>query len=300
MKKLIVVPVIAAVMLLAGSIFAPAHAQSPANADTPTFYHLVPGTYVNGWPRFTVTYPKDWVERYPSPWEMFRAAAPGAAAHPAFIVSIGSTPPPLDKYLDWLLPFLRARGTDLTVVVDKASHLRDGTPVREMEVQMVVNGGPFSTTTLVSKRGDLAIATASESLSEKTGEDLKAILYSIEFERNKDEPVKVPPDVQEFLEKQDSDILSHDLAKVMGNYSDGYLNSGRRKGEAEKNWRQGISGIMSIKTCITDFVPAGDRAHLAGFRVVNGLKFVLGHGSIIKENGEWRWYGNQRNPPPSN
>jgi len=58
MKKLLVTSVGIALLLLANS-FTPAHAQAPSNADTPTFYHLVPGTYVNGWPRFTVHYPKE-------------------------------------------------------------------------------------------------------------------------------------------------------------------------------------------------------------------------------------------------
>ena len=59
MKPLTILSTIVAVVLLYGSIFTPSYAQSPANADTPTFYHLVPGTYVNGWPRFTVHYPKE-------------------------------------------------------------------------------------------------------------------------------------------------------------------------------------------------------------------------------------------------
>jgi len=49
---------------------------------------------------------------------------------------------------------------------------------------------------------------------------------------------------------------------------------------------------------ITDFVPAGDRAYLAGFTVTNGSKWPLYGASIIKENGEWKWYGNQRDVAP--
>ena len=59
------------------------------------------------------------------------------------------------------------------------------------------------------------------SLSRTIEEDLKAIAYSLEFQPGKDEPVKVPPDVQEFLDKNDSDLVSHDLAKVMTHYSTG-------------------------------------------------------------------------------
>ena len=58
MKKLIVISVAVTLLLLVNP-FSPSFAQAPANPDTPTFYHLVPGTYVNGWPRFAVTYPKD-------------------------------------------------------------------------------------------------------------------------------------------------------------------------------------------------------------------------------------------------
>jgi hypothetical protein len=48
MKKPMVLSAMIVLILLVGGVF------SPAQADTPTFYRLVPGTYVNGWPRFTI------------------------------------------------------------------------------------------------------------------------------------------------------------------------------------------------------------------------------------------------------
>jgi len=77
MKKPIVLSLIATVMALAGSALAPSRAQPPSNPDTPTFYHLVPGTYVNGWPRFTIHYPKDWEEKHPRVIDVFRVGPPG-------------------------------------------------------------------------------------------------------------------------------------------------------------------------------------------------------------------------------
>ena len=61
MKRPIMLSLVLAVTLLLSSVFTIVHAQAPANDDKPTFYHLVPGTgtYVNGWPRFTVHYPKE-------------------------------------------------------------------------------------------------------------------------------------------------------------------------------------------------------------------------------------------------
>jgi hypothetical protein len=50
---------------------------------------------------------------------------------------------------------------------------------------------------------------------------------------------------------------------------------------------------------ITDFVPAGDRVYLTGFVINNFGKFAIGGISIIKENGEWKYYGNQRDVSPS-
>jgi len=58
MKKLIVISVAGGLLFLANS-FSPAPAQEASKDSQPTFYHLLPGTYVNAWPRFTVTYPKD-------------------------------------------------------------------------------------------------------------------------------------------------------------------------------------------------------------------------------------------------
>jgi len=58
MRKLIALSLLT-VMLLAGGFLAPVHAQSPANDLKPTFISPTPGLYVNGWPAFTVSYPKE-------------------------------------------------------------------------------------------------------------------------------------------------------------------------------------------------------------------------------------------------
>jgi hypothetical protein len=119
----------------------------------------------------------------------------------------------------------------------------------------------------------------------RIGEDLKAILYSLEFEPSKDEPVKVPLDIQEFLDKYCSDIVSHDVANVMAHFSDRFLLSGVKKGEIERSIRQMIGSITSCEVGITELVPAGDRAYVAGFQSWTLQKWALGT-SIIKEGGE--------------
>jgi hypothetical protein len=294
MKKPIVTSIIIALMLLAWSSFAPAQVQDPANEEKPTFYRLIPGVYVNGWPRFTISYPKDWIERRPMPNETFRVSAPGPIPFPGFVYAppVGNVPP-LDNWADLVASFFKMVAQDVTVISDKPSRLQDGTPAREVELHMLLNGAPFNVMGLAAKKGDVIVNMGIESLSGKIGEDLKAILYSIEFQPEKDKPVKVPPEVQEFLKKIDSDVVSHDVAKVMTHYSDKYLNSGVRKGEIERIWRQFIGSWMSAKATITDFVPVGNRAYLTGFLNTNFGPFPIVD-TIIKENGEWKWYGNQR------
>jgi ketosteroid isomerase-like protein len=189
---------------------------------------------------------------------------------------------------------------DVTIVSDKPTRLRDGTPAQELELQMVKNGKPYNWLGVGTKKGDMWINVNVGSFIGKIGEDMRAIPYSLQYAPGKDEPVKVPPDVQEFLDKWCSAIVAHDIARVMTYYSDRFLNSGNRKGEQEQLWKQYIGPIMSFELCITELVSAGDRVYLAGFSNANTGKWPLPITSIIKENGEWKWYGNQRDVSPYN
>jgi len=142
----------------------------------------------------------------------------------------------LDTFPESALAVFKAVGfTDVTVVTDKPSHLQDGTLALEYEVHYSFNGIPKNTLFLVTKKGDDVIVHVEvTSPSGKVGEDLRAIPYSLRFQPEKDVVIKVPPDVREFLDKNNNDLVSHDIAKVMAHYSDRYLNSGRKKGEVER------------------------------------------------------------------
>ena len=302
MKKPIINIGLLEVRLLTWSSFTPSHAQEAVKEEKPTFYRLTPGVYVNGWPRFTVTYPKDWVERHLSvlSGEVFRVSPPGRADLPTFRVNLLSSYiiPPLDKFADYLASLLRTVHTDVTVVSDKPSQLRDGTPAREIEIKSVANGVPVNSLILLTKKGDLGISAGAVWPNERIGEDLKALIYSLEFQPGKDELVKLPPDVQEFLDRNCNANVAHDVAQLMTYYSDRFLNSGVRKGEREKIHRQMIGAIKSCEIGISEFVPEGDRAYLAGLINIGFGKLMLSEISIIKENGEWKWYGNQRDVSP--
>jgi hypothetical protein len=295
MKRLIFLSLIIAV-LLSKSFLAPSHAQEIAKEEKPTFYRLTPGVYVNGWPRFTIHYPKDWVDVTPMEHEIFRAGAHGATGDLfAVVVAYPPNPPqPLDKVADVAMSLFKVFGKDMIVVTDKPSQLSNDTPAREVEIRGIMNGLPFNWLGLCVEHGDLWIEPSVSSQRGGIGEHLKAILYSLQYEPGNDEPVKLTPDVKEFFHSLSNAWISHDLAKLMSHYSDRYLNSGVKKGETERFLKQRIGFATSLEYRITDFIPTGDRAYLAGFSIFNGVRFPLIPTSIIKESGEWKWYGNQR------
>ena len=112
MKKLIVLSLITAVMLLMAGFSAPAHAQSPANDLKPTFISPTPGLYVNGWPAFTVSYPKEWVEvPAPAPGNVFRPGCPDRIYPHSPVLAIGVSPSPLPLE-DWAKIFMPYLYTD--------------------------------------------------------------------------------------------------------------------------------------------------------------------------------------------
>ena len=149
MKRLIVLSLITAGIVLMAGISTPTQAQSPANDLKPTFLSPTPGLYVNGWPLFTVSYPKEWVE------------GPAIAG---FALSVGVPRPdlPPDIYLpglsivvvpsslpleDWAKQFMPVviegcAGRDVKVLSDKPSQLKDGTPAREIEWEGAFENGP--------------------------------------------------------------------------------------------------------------------------------------------------------------
>jgi hypothetical protein len=295
MKRLIVLSVVMAVSLFAEASFTPCNAQTPATDDTPTFYRLVPGTYVNGWPRFTITYPKDWVEKHRTITEVFHAESPLFTPRSHLSVNVGSSPLPIDKLADATVPIWKNQAQDVTVVGNKAVRLSDGTPAWEVELRVVVNGESATVLNVVSEKDGVWVLTGTRSYTGKIEGYQRAMLYSLRYEQGKNDPVTVPPDVREFLDNTCSAHTSHDVAKIWAYYSDRFLLSGDTKQAFQRFFtKEWYDRETSNEIVITDFVPAGDRAYLVGFvRGFSGTT-MLRETSIIKENGEWKWYGNQR------
>jgi hypothetical protein len=144
MKRVIVLSVLSLLLLLTQSFPTPTltHAQSPTAGLKPTFISPTPGLYVNGWPAFTVSYPKEWVEMSQMPGNVFRIGGsrsgvlPGVRL-PILSASVLYSPLPLEDWAKIIMPIVQVIGTDIKVLTDKPSQLRDDTPAREVEIEYV-------------------------------------------------------------------------------------------------------------------------------------------------------------------
>jgi hypothetical protein len=318
MRRLIVVSVFTAFMLAGVGFPPPARAQSPTTDPKPTFISPTPGLYVSGWPPFTISYPKEWVEvPLTAPGGVFMALAvrPGSYPSPVLTISVFPTPLPLEDWAKISMPIWVSIFTDIKVLSDKPSQLKDGTPAREVEVEFVpkIDTSGRSNEN-VPKRNGLLLATKKDltwvqiSLAEdqgKLGEDLKKIVYSLTFLPGRENPINVPPDVRAFLDMFCADTVSGDLKAIMAHFSDRYLNSGMSKPFMERIFRNEPAapiqrGVTSYEATVTVFEAHGDKAYIDGFFSekakgdAKALKGPMEFRQIINEHGQWKWYGNQK------
>jgi hypothetical protein len=307
MKTLVILSVVLA-LLSAGSYFVPSHAQDITPDNKPTFYRLTPGVYINGWPAFTVSYPKEWVELPLFIGSVFRAGAARPSLPPAPSLDIGvySSFLPLEDWARIFMPVYEQIGTDIRVLSDKPSRLEDGTPTREVEMEWVPKNGPKLNTFILTTKKDWAWVWIQ--LTDDKGkieEDLKKYAYSLTFQKGREEPVNAPADVREFLVMQCADIVSGDVETLLAHTSDRFLHYGMNKaflGHWLRNDPTSVSrrSATSCEPTVTVFEPRGDKAYVDGFFLVkvkdavNAVKAPMLFQQIIKEHGQWKWYGNQK------
>jgi hypothetical protein len=308
MKKLIALAIIMAVMVLVAALV---HAQTPAIDLKPTFISPTPGLYVNGWPAFTVSYPKEWVEWPTLPGATFSAGGrrpdlPADYFLPSLNISYFPLPLPLEDWAKFTMANW-ANYADVKVLSDRPSRLKDGTPAREVELEFVVKNGSTAKVFLLvtKKKDDYFYWIRVKSDKGLAGEDLKRIAYSLAFQPDREKPVQVPPDVKAFLDMHCADVVSHDVKAIMEHFSDRFLSSGMSKAYLEQGYRNDPGspiqkGVISQEATVTVFEPRGDKAYLDGFFLAkfkgdaDALKHAMLYQQIIKEHGEWRWFGNQK------
>ena len=155
-EKLRRISLIMAGLVLIGGFFTFTQAQSSGIDAKPTVISPTPGVYVNGWPPFTVSYPKDWAEqRVQGPGEVFRAAAlrPPLPPSPTLAVVTFGNSADISGAANMLAGIFGSIGSqDVKVLYDKPSKLQDGTPAQEAEIEFVPPNAPKQTASCSLRR----------------------------------------------------------------------------------------------------------------------------------------------------
>jgi hypothetical protein len=197
MQRPIVLSVIMTLALLIGGFLTFTRAQSPGADLKPTFISPTSGLYVNGWPAFTVSYPREWVEQVPGPLGVFRVGAPrsglssGKGLPGLFIGAAYASPFPLGEWAKVSMPYYVMFSTDIKVLSDKPSQLKDGTPAREIEIEYLLKNDPkvkLNEFTLMTKKEWSWVWVGLIDDKGRIGEDLKKHAYSLSFLPGRDEP----------------------------------------------------------------------------------------------------------------
>jgi len=110
--------------------------------------------------------------------------------------------------------------------------------------------------------------------------------------------VSVSADIQDFLSQNENALLKKDVGAIMNNFSEKFLNDGATKDMASGYWAFVVNSpsfaeVNSLKIIVTELSFNGDTASLTGF-VRSNAGLDLFESIIIKENGKWKHYGNQK------
>ena len=106
--------------------------------------------------------------------------------------------------------------------------------------------------------------------------------------------VKLPPDVSLFISRLNQAISDMDIANVANLLSDGFLNDGANKQMFVGFLAGTISYLSKSSIILTKFEPAGNIAEIESIMKDKYFEVRFMPGSkLIKENGQWKWYGNQ-------
>ena len=102
-----------------------------------------------------------------------------------------------------------------------------------------------------------------------------------------------PRDVTPFLNGYAKAIEGGQLSQIMSCYSDRFMSNGRGKQATERFWTMMLKRgpVNEFRVVLNHFKQYGDKAEVDGTVVFNGRRTPLQIRSIIKEDGQWRWYG---------
>jgi hypothetical protein len=213
----------------------------------------------------------------------------------------------LEEWAKVYMPGFLQAFTDIKILSDKPSQLKDGTAAREVEYEFVHKAGGHKVNDfiLMTKKELAWVAIHLMNDQGRIGDDLKRIAYSLTFQPDREKPVQVPPDVRAFLDMHCTDNVSGDIKLILEHFSDRFRHSGISRADFEQWLRNDPLSpvrrrLISFEPIVTVFEPRGDKAYVDGFFLqkakddTNAVKIQMSFQQIINEHGEWKWFGNQK------
>jgi CubicO group peptidase (beta-lactamase class C family) len=108
------------------------------------------------------------------------------------------------------------------------------------------------------------------------------------------EAVELPTDVKAFITDYNQAIFNKDVVTMADLISDRFLHDGVTKQMALRFLSGTLNYVSDAKIITTEFASEGDKAKIDVVLKDKYFEapFMIGS-KLIKENGQWKWYGNQ-------
>lgn len=109
--------------------------------------------------------------------------------------------------------------------------------------------------------------------------------------------VDLPQDVQSFLDQFRKDMLSHDMKKISRHYAADFKQDGYNRKAFLEILSKTVNYVTKYEIKLTKLTPGNNSgiAFIDGSVILGAVAVPLTDNSmIIKENGVWKWYGNQK------
>ena len=91
------------------------------------------------------------------------------------------------------------------------------------------------------------------------------------------------------------DLSYQDFLKISDSVSEKFLSNGVTKNRILQFYKMSAPYVSESRIIVTGFELQGDIARIEGVRKDKYFQIAIPPDSqLIKENGQWRWYGNQK------
>lgn len=139
-------------------------------------------------------------------------------------------------------------------------------------------------------------------VSEQFGSDVVSFVYNGSVSGDTEDPAKykagavtLPPDIKAFIEADVAAVKANDVNAAMAGYHKDFLSDGRNW-DAQKGvfMQYGDQLAKKYDVDITELKIDGDMAEINGSITTIYGKASLKGTKLIKEDGQWKWYGNRK------